>query len=171
MAIVAAANDGGIALTRGATILQLRVPDASGRHLEKEARALIATSHVPVLVSSRVDVALAVGTIGVHLPEADIPVAQARRLLGADRLLGRSVHSVAAAQTAAAEGADYVIFGPVYETASHPGQTPVGVEALREVCAAVSIPVLAVGGIDGRRQPEIAAAGAAGYAGIGAFAR
>lgn len=171
MAIVAAATEGGMALTRGASIIQLRIPGAPARRLEKEARALIATSHVPVLVGSRVDVALAVGAIGVHLPEADIAVAEARRLLGPDRLVGRSVHSVAAAVEAAAQGADYVLFGPVFESASHPGRAPAGLDALREVCSAVGIPVLAVGGVDGRRGDEVRAAGAGGYAGIGAFTK
>ncbi len=171
MAVVPAATAGGVALTRGATILQLRIPGATARLLEKEARALIATSHVPVLVSSRADVALAVGAIGVHLPESDIPVAEARQLLGSDRLVGRSVHSLNAAREADAQGADYIVFGPVFETESHPGQAAVGVAALREVCAAVKAPVLAIGGVDGARAREIQEAGAAGYAAIRAFAK
>ena len=170
MAVVGAATEGAVALARGATIIQLRIPGAGARLLEKEARALIATAHVPVLVSSRCDVALAVGAIGVHLPEDDIGVADARRLLGPDRLVGRSVHSAAAARVAEREGADYVVFGPVFATPSHPGQAPVGVAALGEVCGAVSIPVLAIGGVDGGRAAEIRAAGAGGYAGIRAFA-
>jgi thiamine-phosphate pyrophosphorylase len=171
MAIVEAAASGATALSRGATLIQLRIPGAPARHLEKEARALIATAHVPVLVGSRCDVALAVGAYGVHLPENDIPVGAARSLLGAERLVGRSVHSVAAAESAATEGADYVVFGPVYATRSHPSAEPVGVDALRAVCAAVSIPVLAIGGVDGSRAAEVLGAGAAGYAGIGAFSR
>lgn len=169
MAIVAAAADGAAALARGATLIQLRIPGAGARSLETEARALIATAHVPVLVSSRCDVALAVGAYGVHLPESDLPVADARSLLGPDRLLGRSVHSPDAARAAAAEGADYLVYGPVYATASHPGAAPAGIEALREVCSAVSVPVLAIGGVDGARAAEVMAAGAGGYAAIAAF--
>ncbi len=171
MAVVPAATAGGVALTRGATILQLRIPGAPAALLEKEARTLIATSHVPVLVSSRADVVLAVGAIGVHLPESDIPVADARQLLGSTRLIGRSVHSLEAALEAAGQGADYLVFGPVFETESHQDQAPAGVSALREVCAAVRIPVLAIGGVDGARAREIQEAGAAGYAAIRAFAR
>jgi len=113
---------------------------------------------------------MAVGAYGVHLPETDIPVTEARRLLGADRLIGRSVHSVDSARAAAQAGADYLVFGPIYETASHPGHEPVGIESLREVCAAVKVPVLAIGGVDGARVKECAEAGAAGYAAISAFA-
>jgi thiamine-phosphate diphosphorylase len=170
MAVVDSADAGAWALRQGATIIQLRIPGAPGRWLEKEARALIPTSHVPVVIGSRCDVALAVGAYGVHLPETDIPVADARRLLGGDRLIGRSVHSLEFARTAAEAGADYLVFGPVYETASHPGHAPVGLDALREVCAAVRVPVLAIGGVRGARIQECAQAGAAGYAAISAFA-
>lgn len=170
MAVVDSADAGAWALRQGATIVQLRIPGATGRLLEKEARAFIPTSHVPVVIGSRCDVALAVGAYGVHLPEADIPIADARRFLDGDRLVGRSVHSVEAARAAAAAGADYLVFGPVYSTVSHPGHAPIGVEALREVCAAVKVPVLAIGGVDGARITETANAGAAGYAAIGAFA-
>lgn len=170
MAVVDSADTGAWAMRAGATILQLRIPGSPGRVLEKEARALIPTAHVPVVLSARCDVALAVGAFGVHLPEADIPVAEARRLLGRGPLLGRSVHSVAAAQEAAAEGVDYLVFGPVFATATHAGRAPAGIEALREVCAAVKVPVLAIGGVDASHTSEIEAAGAAGFAGISAFA-
>ncbi|HEX6548916.1 MAG TPA: thiamine phosphate synthase [Candidatus Dormibacteraeota bacterium] len=168
MAVIDSAAAAPAALARGATLIQLRMPGSPARALEKEARALVPTAVVPVLVGSRADVALAVGAIGVHLPEADIPVAAARRLLG-DRLVGRSVHSLAAARQAAEEGADYVVFGPIYESSSHPGRSAVGVEALREVCAAVRLPVLAIGGVAGDRIEECRAAGAAGFAGIQTF--
>lgn len=170
MAVVDSADAGAWALRRGATIIQLRMEGAPGRALEKDARVLIPTSHVPVVIGSRVDVALAVGAYGVHLPEADIPIADARELLGGDKLVGRSVHSVDAARAAAEAGADYLVFGPVYETATHPGRPAVGIDALREVCAAVKVPVLAIGGIDGERVPEVLSVGAGGYAAIGAFA-
>ena len=169
MALVDSAAAVPTALARGATILQLRIPGVPGRAYEKEARAVIPTAIVPVLVSSRVDVALAVGAAGVHLPESDIPVAGARRLLGRDRLVGRSVHSPEAAAAAAAEGADYLIFGPVFETSSHAGRPAAGLDTLREVCRAVSVPVLAIGGVDFDRGEECVRAGAAGFAGITAF--
>lgn len=169
MALVEDVDAGTWAMRRGATILQLRVAGAAARQLEKEARALVPTAHVPVIVSSRCDVAMAVGAYGVHLPEADIPCSEARRLLG-DRLVGRSVHSLASARAAAEDGADYVVFGPVFATPSHPDREPLGLDALRQVCAAVAIPVLAVGGVDGKRVAECREAGAAGFAAIRAFA-
>jgi thiamine-phosphate pyrophosphorylase len=169
MAVVTDASAGLRASARGATVLQLRDPGATLRRLEEEATRLVAESPVPVLVSARVDLALATGAAGVHLPESDLPVAAARRLLGGDRLLGRSVHSVEAASQAAAEGADYLIFGPVFATGSHPGRAPAGLAALSEVTAAVAIPVLAIGGVDAERAKECLRAGAAGFAAIGYF--
>ena len=161
-------NAGLRARVRGATIIQLRDPAASARRLEREARRLIPTATVPVIVNSRIDVALATKAYGVHLPERDVPVAEARRLLPKG-LIGRSVHSVEAAQEAESQGADYVVFGPVFPTVSHPEATPVGLDALREVAEAVKIPVLAVGGMEPALEESCWKAGAAGFAAIAYF--
>jgi thiazole tautomerase (transcriptional regulator TenI) len=85
------------------------------------------------------------------------------------RLIGRSVHSIAGAQAAEYAGADYVIFGPVWESASHPGIAPAGLAALAEVVGSVGIPVLAIGGLTRERTMEVLASGAAGYAAIRLF--
>jgi thiamine-phosphate diphosphorylase len=151
-----------------ATIIQLRAPGLSIAALEKEATELVAAASIPVVVSSRCDVALATGAAGVNLPESDITVAEARNLLSW-RLVGRSVHSIAAAQQAEREGADYVIFGPVWESASHPGTKPAGLDALAQLVRSVGIPVLAIGGVTEARVNEILAVGAAGYAAIRLF--
>lgn len=170
MAIVADAEAGLRAAERGATVLQLRDPEAGGASLLREAVRLVAASPVPVVVSARADVAVAAEAAGVHLPEHDLPVAAARRLVGDSALVGRSVHSVAAAVAAEAAGADYLVFGSVFASASHPGRPAVGLEALREVAAAVGIPVLAIGGVDAQRAGACREAGAAGFAAIGYFA-
>src|SRR5438552_4629480 len=133
MALVTDAAAGLRALGRGATLLQLRDPAATARRLEREAASLVPAASAPVLVSGRADLALASGAAGVHLPERDLPVAAARGLLGPGPLVGRSVHSAAAARRAEAEGADYVVFGPVFASTSHPGQRPAGLAALRAV--------------------------------------
>jgi thiamine-phosphate pyrophosphorylase len=179
MAVVTSASAGLRAITpsppRGeglksasATIIQLRAPDLSTTALEREARKLVASTSVPVVISSRCDVALASGAAGVNLPERDISVADARELLG-ELLIGRSVHSIDAAQHAEREGADFVIFGPVWESPSHPSSPPAGVAALELVARSVRIPVLAIGGVTEERIAECHAAGAAGYAAIGLF--
>ena len=170
MAIVRDAGAGLRAVERGATVVQLRDPGAGGAALLREACRLVPASPVPVVIGARADVAVAAGAAGVHLPEHDLPVAAARRLVGGAALVGRSVHSVAAAVDAEAAGADYVVFGSVFASASHPGRPAVGLEALRRVAAAVRIPVLAIGGIDERRAAACRKAGAAGFAAIGHFA-
>ncbi len=167
MAIVNSAAAGLEAAPR-ATILQLRNPGASARDLEAQALELVARSPVPVVVSSRCDIAIAAAAAGVNLPERDIAVAAARSLLG-EKLIGRSVHSLEAALRAEQDGADYVVFGPVWATPSHGASEASGVEALSRVARAIRIPVLAVGGVTKERIDECHAAGAAGYAAIRLF--
>ena len=167
MAIVTSASAGMRAAGR-ATILQLRDPLSTARAIEEEALKLVATSPAPVVISSRCDIALAAAAAGVNLPENDISIQAARGLLG-DRLVGRSVHSVARAFSAEAEGADYVIFGPVWASASHAAAEPAGIAALAEVARSVVIPVLAIGGVTEARIAECLDAGAAGYAAIRLF--
>jgi thiamine-phosphate pyrophosphorylase len=167
MAVVTSAA-AGLRAAQRATVIQLRAPGLTTAELETEARRLVASSPVPVLVSSRCDLALAAGAAGVNLPERDVSVADARRLLD-DRLVGRSVHSIESALQAEAEGADFVIFGPVWESATHPALKPAGLSALEDVARAVGIAVLAIGGVTEERIELCLAAGADGYAAIGMF--
>ena len=136
--------------------------------LQRNAAQLVASSSLPVLLSSRCDVALACGAAGVNLPERDIAAHDARTLLG-DRLVGRSVHSLQAAVEAARDGADFVIFGPVWESTTHSDSAPAGLDALSRVARALRIPVLAIGGVTEDRIAECHAAGAAGFAAIRLF--
>ena len=167
MAVVASA-DAGLRAAPNATILQIRAPDLTGRQLELEASRLVAASSLPVLVSSRCDIAVAAGAAGVNLPERDIGIEFARGLIRRG-LVGRSVHSLEAARRAEIEGADFVIFGPVWPSASHPDVAPAGLDALGAVARSLRIPVLAIGGVTQDRIAECHAAGAAGYAAIRLF--
>jgi thiamine-phosphate pyrophosphorylase len=167
MAVVASAG-AGLHAARRATVLQLRAPELSARALEVAANQLVGSSPVPVLISSRCDVVLASGAAGVNLPERDIAVEDARALIGA-RLVGRSVHSLDSALRAEGQGADFVIFGPVWSSQSHRDSKPVGVKALAEVARALRIPVVAIGGVTEERIAECHNAGAAGYAAIRLF--
>jgi len=117
-----------------------------------------------LLVNDRVDIALLSEADGVQLPERGLPPEDARRLLGRGRLVGCSVHSVSAAERAARAGADFLLFGNVYETASKPGRAAAGLEALQAVARAVPRPVVAIGGITPERVPAVLAAGARGVA-------
>jgi thiamine-phosphate pyrophosphorylase len=169
MALVESAEAGLSAAAAQATILQVRAPLRSIRELESEATELVRRSDLPVLVSSRVDVALAAGAAGVNLPAGDLPAGKARRLLGRGALVGCSVHSLDAARAAQEQGADYVIFGPVFETTSHPGRPALGLAELSRVARALEIPVLAIGGVDAERRRQVLAGGAAGFAAISFF--
>jgi thiamine-phosphate pyrophosphorylase len=151
------------AVPPGSTLVQLREKDRGGRELATLAAEVVAAARARgarVVVNDRLDVALACGADGVHLPESGMDVAGARSLLGTRALIGASVHDVAGAATRAA--ADYLIMGPVWET---PGKAACGVALLAEVVrAAAGRPVFAVGGVDVARADEAAGAGAWGVA-------
>jgi len=123
-----------------------------------------------LLLNDRLDTALAAEADGVQRTGASLPVSVLRRLAPPPFLIGASVHSLDEAVQAEAEGADFVVFGPVYDTASKRQYgAPQGLDALRRVAASVRRPVIAVGGIDPGRAAEVMAAGASGVAAIGAF--
>lgn len=113
------------------------------------------------IVNDRVDVAKAVGADGVHLGQGDLPLADARKILGPDKLIGISTHTLAQALEAEAGGADYIGFGPIFPTATKANPDPVvGVAGLREVRAKVRIPIVAIGGINTKNVSEAVVAGA-----------
>ncbi len=150
----------------GADYLQLREKDLPGGELYRLACSLreAMPSGTRLLVNDRLDVALAAGADGVHLGENSLPPAVARRLLGPGKILGVSVHSIAAARAAAQAGADYLLFGHIFPTASKAGLPPRGLAVLEEVAASVGIPVIALGGITAANAQQCLAAGAAGVA-------
>jgi len=159
------------AIAAGPGAVQLREKDLGGRTLCARAERLAErcrASGVKLLVNERADIALAAGADGVHLPESGLPVAAARALVGPGRLVGCSVH--AADLLAARADADFVLFGPVYDTpAKRAFGAPQGLERLAAVARASTVPVLAVGGITPGRVPDVLRAGAAGVAVIGAI--
>jgi thiamine-phosphate pyrophosphorylase len=161
------------ALRGGARAFQLREKDLSPRELYPlalELRHLTQTYGARLLINDRVDVALAVDADGVHLATTSLPASIARRVLGPERLIGVSTHTFAEAQAAADEGADFIVFGPVFFTPSKaPYGEPVGLEALREARAVVRLPILAIGGVKKANLDQVLAAGADGIAVISAI--
>jgi thiamine-phosphate pyrophosphorylase len=160
-------------LGAGLPAVQLREKDVTAVELLDLARALrrlTARHGARLLVNDRVDVALAVDADGVHLPEAGLPAEAARRLVGPERLVGVSTHSSAALEAAQEGGADFVFFGPVYDTPhKRAWGAPQGVSALAAACRRARVPVLAIGGVTAARVPELGDAGAAGVAAIRAL--
>jgi len=153
---VAAAVEGGV------TAVQLREKDLPPEELLPLARRFreVTRDRAALIVNGSLKVALAARADGVHVPE-DAPMVQRP---GRPLLIGRSVHSVEAATAAWAECSDYLIAGPIFETASHPNATPGGLELIESIAGAVAIPVLAVGGITAERVGDVLRAGAAGVA-------
>jgi thiamine-phosphate diphosphorylase len=116
-----------------------------------------------VFINDRADVACAVGADGLHLPAAGLPVEAARRILGGGEFVGCSTHSVKEAHAARDAGADYVFFGPIWKTDSHPDWEPVGPDAISEI---EGIPVIAIGGVTPQLAATAIRAGAYGVAAI-----
>ena len=159
----------------GVDAVQLREKDRSAReryHLGRKLREVTRDADVTFVVNDRVDLAQAVDADGVHLGNEDLPVAVARDQLGDDALVGRSVSFVETARRAQKAGADYLGVGAVFATRSKDvadEQAEIGVETVREVVNAVSIPIVAIGGVSTANAADIVAAGADGVAVISAI--
>jgi len=127
---------------------------------------------VPLLINDRIDLCWAAQADGVQLRRDSLPIAVARRLLGPSKIIGVSVHALDEALQAEREGADFLLFGPVYATPSKlPYGQPQGVAALSAVARRVRLPVFAIGGVTAERVPELFHAGARGVGVISAVLR
>lgn len=161
------------AVQGGVTHVVLRRPQETARNLFQVSQVLAASlreeERGALLVHERVDIALAAFAHGAHLTLNSLPGKPAKHLLGEDCLMGISVHDSKEAVAASLQFADYLLFGHVYETPSHPGEVGRGLAALRHVVDALEIPVIAIGGITVDRVDEVLAAGASGVAVIRAI--
>lgn len=157
----------------GVDYIQIREPDLDDRTLKDvvcQAVALTNTTTTRIIVNDRVDVALAAGAAGVHLKEASISAERVRRFAPSQWLVGRSVHSPAEAVQVSQRGAlDYLIVGTVFETRSKEGQAPMGLDVLSETVQAVTVPILAIGGVTVSNVKMVGESGAVGFAAIAEF--
>ena len=143
------------------------LPDRDLYNLVREAVARTRTTATKILVNGRTDIALAAGAHGVHLPSRGVSAAAVRKAAPDRFLVGVSCHTLAEVERAEREGADFVVFGPVFDTPFKRGYgPPAGITELQRVCGAVRIPVLALGGVTLANAPDCLSAGAAGIAGI-----
>ena len=159
------------ALRGGARWIQLRAKDLPPRELlahALKAQKLCEKFGAQISINTRADIARAIYAQGLHLPENEIAPRQARLSLDHHARIGVSCHSPETVQRAIEEGADYLIYGSIFPTASHPDQTPQGLDSLREVCASSRIPVYAIGGVTAENAASCLEAGARGVATIGA---
>jgi len=151
-------------LDGGARIIQLRAKEMAARdclNLAREARELCHAAGGLFIVNDRVDIALAARAGGVHLGQEDLPLYVARKLMGKERIIGISTHDLAQAREAEQGGADYIGFGPIFGTATkNTGYSARGLAMLKEIRQAVSLPIVAIGGINEANVAQVWQAGA-----------
>ena len=161
-----------IALNSGITFLQLREKDLGFNEfveLAKRIKILANKAKVPFVINDNIDVAIASNADGVHLGQDDIPADKARKILGNDKIIGISVQTVEDAILAEKNGADYLGVGAVFSTSTKLDASDVSFETLKEICNAVSIPVVAIGGINKDNILELKGSGIDGVAVVSAI--
>jgi len=160
------------ALKGGATFIQLREKELDeGDFLEeaKEIQKLCREYHVPFVINDNVEIAAAIGADGVHVGQSDMEAGDVRRRLGPDKIIGVSAQTAEQALRAQEHGADYLGVGAVFPTGSKADATEVSCETLEEICRAVDIPVIAIGGIGRENVMELKGSGICGIAVISAI--
>ena len=161
------------AVAGGVTCVQLREKECSTRQFVAEARAvreLLAGTGVPLIINDRIDVALAVGASGVHLGQTDMHIADARRVVGSSMLIGISAECVEDAVRAQAEGADYIGISPVFATPTKTDTAPaLGLHGIALIRAAVSLPLVGIGGIGPANAAQVLRSGCDGVAVVSAI--
>lgn len=159
-------------LEAGATFLQLREKDLDFDSFVKEGKTLKALTdryYVPFVINDNIEVALAVDADGVHVGQEDLDAKACRQLLGAEKILGVSAQTVEQALLAEEQGADYIGVGAVFSTATKADADTVSFDTLKAICAAVTIPVVVIGGINEETILQLKGSGADGAAVISAI--
>jgi thiamine-phosphate pyrophosphorylase len=147
----------------GVQVLQLRAKGVELAEISTIARELhrvTSAADVPLVINDHAAIARDVGAEGVHVGQDDISIAEAREIAGADVFVGRSTHSVAQAARAAAEGADYIGFGPLFATPTKPDYRAIGLADIARVHELVQVPIFCIGGIKRENLPQVIEAGA-----------
>ena len=160
------------AILGGATFIQLREKELDEAHFLSEAieiKNLCKYYQIPFVINDNVDIALQAGADGVHVGQSDMEAGDVRSLLGKDKILGVSAQTVEQAILAQAQGADYLGVGAVFHTGSKDDADDVSFETLKAICKAVSIPVIAIGGIGKDNVMQLAGSGICGIAVISAI--
>lgn len=155
------------AIRGGVSLVQLREKEADSHTLflhALEMKRITDAFHIPLIINDRLDIMLAAGADGVHLGQSDIPVHIARNLLGSEKIIGASAHSVKEALREEKEGADYIGAGALFVTDTKEDASSMALETFHDICKAVSIPVVGIGGITAGNIIKLADSGLAGVA-------
>lgn len=155
------------AIDNGVTLIQLREKRLQGKELEKEAREVLDVCkkrHVALIINDDADLALKIGADGVHIGQRDGSCKEIRKRAGEDFIIGVTAPSIELAKQAEADGADYIGAGAMYPTATKTNTKPLSPEMLKQITASISIPVVAIGGLDRHNADILLNTGAAGIA-------
>lgn len=147
----------------GAEVIQLRDKISDDKTLYSLGQNILKLTQkygIPLIINNRVDLAAAINANGVHLGQNDIPIEVARKLLGKNKIIGCSTHSLVQALGAQEEGADYIGVGPIFSTPTKPDYKAVGLNLIKEVKNKINIPFVAIGGIDHKNIRDVLLAGA-----------
>lgn len=160
------------ALKGGATCIQLREKHLSEERFLEEAlemKALCQNYHVPLIINDNVEIAMKCKADGVHVGQSDMQAGNVRAMVGSDMIIGVSARSVEQALAAEAAGADYLGVGAVFSTTTKPDARAVSHSVVKQICEAVKIPVVAIGGIDRENLLELSGSGVDGVALVSAI--
>lgn len=139
------------AVKGGCSVVQLREKDCTTKEFYELAlriKEVTQKYNIPLIIDDRIDICMAADADGVHLGQEDMPIVQARKLLGEEKIIGVSAHNVEEARKAWQEGADYLGVGAIFGTNTKKNTVDTSIETLREICVSVPIPVVAIGGVD-----------------------
>lgn len=160
------------AISGGVTMVQMREKEGdTGQLLEKakKLKEILAENGIPFIIDDRIDIMLAVDADGVHVGQSDMPCVIARKLIGKDKILGISVHTVEEAMKAEKEGADYLGVGAIFSTKTKKDADAVSLETLKKIVESASIPVVAIGGIQAKNVMRLQGSGIHGIAVVSAI--
>lgn len=160
------------AVQGGCSIVQLREKDCSTKEFYEQAlriKNVTQQYNIPLIINDRIDICMAVNADGVHLGQEDMPVAEARKLLEEEKILGVSAHNVEEALKAWQDGADYLGVGAIFGTNTKKNTVDTSIETLKEICGKVPIPVVAIGGVGLSNIEKLAGSGISGVAVVSAI--
>lgn len=160
------------AVQGGCTLVQLREKNLGTREFIQAAKGIKAITdkyNIPLIINDRVDICLAVDAAGVHLGQEDMPVSDARKLLGSEKIIGCSAHNIEEALLAEKDGADYLGVGAIFTTATKKDTVATSIHTLREICEKVKLPVVAIGGVKEENVKELTGTNISGIAVVSAI--